>query len=132
MILWFCQEGFKSFNTMLQRHCQHQSKLIGNALRYQLLDSHLPLKEGFTVQVCQIQISKFIPKQHVLSIGQASFDPWMTQLQNHHLVWSSSKTKGNKKFLVISQTEQYMNSMKLVIPLHSLYWSIHSKDESNR
>ena len=24
-----------------------------------------------------------------------------------------------------------MNSMKLVIPLHSLYWSIHTKDESN-
>ena len=23
-----------------------------------------------------------------------------------------------------------MNSMKLVIPLHSLYWSIHTKDES--
>ena len=26
----------------------------------------------------------------------------------------------------------YMNSMKLVIPLHSLYWSIHTKDESKR
>ena len=25
-----------------------------------------------------------------------------------------------------------MNSMKLVIPLHSLYWSIHTKDESKR
>ena len=24
-----------------------------------------------------------------------------------------------------------MNSMKLVIPLHSLYWSIHTKDEMN-
>ena len=23
-----------------------------------------------------------------------------------------------------------MNSMKLVIPVHSLYWSIHTKDES--
>ena len=27
-------------------------------------------------------------------------------------------------------TTQLMNSMKLVIPLHSLYWSIHTKDES--
>ena len=27
---------------------------------------------------------------------------------------------------------QYLNSMKLVIPLHSLYWSIHTKDESKR
>ena len=27
---------------------------------------------------------------------------------------------------------QNMNSMKLVIPLHSLYWSIPTKDESNR
>ena len=25
-----------------------------------------------------------------------------------------------------------MNSKKLVIPLHSLYWSIHTKDESKR
>ena len=25
-----------------------------------------------------------------------------------------------------------INSMKLVIPLHSLYWSIHTKDESKR
>ena len=28
--------------------------------------------------------------------------------------------------------EVFMNSMKLVIPLHSLYWSIHTKDESKR
>ena len=27
---------------------------------------------------------------------------------------------------------QIMNSIKLVIPLHSLYWSIHTKDESKR
>ena len=27
---------------------------------------------------------------------------------------------------------QSMDSMKLVIPLHSLYWSIHTKDESKR
>ena len=26
----------------------------------------------------------------------------------------------------------HMNSLKLVIPLHSLYWSIHTKDESKR
>ena len=26
----------------------------------------------------------------------------------------------------------FMNSMKLAIPLHSLYWSIHTKDESKR
>ena len=25
-----------------------------------------------------------------------------------------------------------MNSLKLVIPLHSLYWSIHTRDESKR
>ena len=25
-----------------------------------------------------------------------------------------------------------MNSMKLVIPLHSLYWLFHTKDESKR
>ena len=27
---------------------------------------------------------------------------------------------------------QIMKSMKLVIPLYSLYWSIHTKDESKR
>ena len=26
----------------------------------------------------------------------------------------------------------FMNSMKRVIPLHSLYWSIYTKDESKR
>ena len=26
----------------------------------------------------------------------------------------------------------FMNSMKLAIPLHSWYWSIHTKDESKR
>ena len=31
-----------------------------------------------------------------------------------------------------SLREFIMNSMKLVIPLHSLYWSIHTKDESKR
>ena len=29
-----------------------------------------------------------------------------------------------------AETNKCMNSMKLVIPLHSLYWSIHTKDES--
>ena len=28
--------------------------------------------------------------------------------------------------------ELSMNSMKIVISLHSLYWSIHTKDESKR
>ena len=27
---------------------------------------------------------------------------------------------------------RHVNSVKLVIPLHSLYWSIHTKDESKR
>ena len=38
---------------------------------------------------------------------------------------------GNKPNYVQSKTK-LMNSMKLVIPLHSLYWSIHTKDESKR
>ena len=37
------------------------------------------------------------------------------------------------KYLVHSfSIHTTMNSMKLVIPLHSLYWSIHTKDESKR
>ena len=31
-----------------------------------------------------------------------------------------------------SSARTHMNSMKLVIPLQSLYWSIHTKDESKR
>ena len=34
--------------------------------------------------------------------------------------------------LVHDRVSQSVNSMKLVIPLHSLYWSIHTKDESKR
>ena len=34
--------------------------------------------------------------------------------------------------LVTLLNTQFMNSMKLVISLHSLYWSIHTKDESKR
>ena len=36
--------------------------------------------------------------------------------------------------ITISQIPSHvlMNSMKLVIPLQSLYWSIHTKDESKR
>ena len=36
-----------------------------------------------------------------------------------HMIWGAG-------------VHQFMNSMKLVIPLHSLYWSIHTKDESKR
>ena len=32
----------------------------------------------------------------------------------------------------VASALKHMNSMKLVIPLHSLYWSIHTKDESKR
>ena len=34
--------------------------------------------------------------------------------------------------MLISNERCIMNSMKLVIPLHTLYWSIHTKDESKR
>ena len=33
---------------------------------------------------------------------------------------------------IIIKMPEIMNSMKLVILLHSLYWSIHTKDESKR
>ena len=33
---------------------------------------------------------------------------------------------------VKSKWQTTVNSMKLVIPLHWLYWSIHTKDESKR
>ena len=45
-----------------------------------------------------------------------------------------NKTSGTSNIhLCTSKTTSFiMNSMKLVIPLHSLYWSIHTKDESKR
>ena len=33
---------------------------------------------------------------------------------------------------VLLRHSDVINSMKLVIPLHSLYWSIHTKDEGKR
>ena len=35
-------------------------------------------------------------------------------------------------FMYYSASYVIMNSMKLVIPLHLLHWSIHTKDESKR
>ena len=38
----------------------------------------------------------------------------------------------NLVFVLLLEFTTNMNSMKLVISLHSLYWSIHTKDESKR
>ena len=40
--------------------------------------------------------------------------------------------KGKQTSIDKTKISSTMNSMKLVIPLHSLYWSIHTKDESKR
>ena len=47
----------------------------------------------------------------------------------HEIDVINSRTQG---FLALFSGKSFMNSMKLVIPLHSLYWSIHTKDESKR
>ena len=40
---------------------------------------------------------------------------------------------GTAELIMAPQScSEHMNSMKVVIPLHSLYWSIHTKDESKR
>ena len=49
----------------------------------------------------------------------------MGHVQEDHHQFNISIPEASKHHLV-------MNSMKLVIPLHSLYWSIHTKDESIR
>ena len=57
--------------------------------------------------------------------------PWLLQkVAKDGVDWS-------KVVLVVSGgakqlSQQCMTSMKLAIPLHSLYWSIHTKDESKR
>ena len=49
-----------------------------------------------------------------------------------HSVNCTLRTKSTSKYLLYSHKRILnMNSMKLVIPLHSLYWSIHTKDESS-
>ena len=46
---------------------------------------------------------------------------WNKMWPNYKFAWNSCITQ-----------HKHMNYMKLVIPLHSLYWSIHTKDESKR
>ena len=47
---------------------------------------------------------------------------------------SSINDMQSKRFMIVSEiNNSYLtNSMKLVILLHSLYWSIHTKGESKR
>ena len=47
-------------------------------------------------------------------------DKWGQSLKRRSFYW------------MWTRQQLYMNSMKLVIPLHSWYWSIHTKDESKR
>ena len=50
-----------------------------------------------------------------------------TSMEAIRLIRSCAKYVAEKP-----QVSMLMNSMKFVIPLHSLYWSIHTKDESKR
>ena len=44
----------------------------------------------------------------------------------------AKKAAMSQSLIVLIVAKLVMNSMKLVVPLHSLYWSIHTKDESKR
>ena len=81
-----------------------------------------------------------------LSMGggdQTVFSPWgglegVDPLTSGDLHLTSVTSNDSHNFLDLQSdvsspvNEVLMNSMKLVIPLHSLYWSIHTKDESKR
>ena len=54
----------------------------------------------------------------------------VTFLRKYKKMKKYKKKRGKKIELYIGLFESHMNSMKLVIPLHSLHWSIHTKDES--
>ena len=51
--------------------------------------------------------------------------------KNELITTHDSKLSPPRDVLKVTPAKD-MNSMKLVIPLHSLYWSIHTKDESIR
>ena len=58
-----------------------------------------------------------IPSVTTRGTAVLSLELWSWEDQLNKLQWSPTR-------------DQCMNSMKLVSPLHSLYWSIHTKDES--
>ena len=60
-----------------------------------------------------------IPSVTTRGTAVLSLELWSWGDQLNKLQWSPTRDK-------------CMNSMKLVSPLHSLYWSIHTKDESKR
>ena len=47
-------------------------------------------------------------------------------------LWENPALPADVNLAGVFDRMHIMNSMKLVIPLHSLYWSIHTKDESKR
>ena len=55
---------------------------------------------------------------------------WLEGIFIDQLTYNSLHYNLQRVFVCLS--DSFMNSMKRVIPLHSLYWSIHTKDESKR
>ena len=54
-----------------------------------------------------------------------------THIKQNRILFKRINVAITAIYVALLFTEMYfMNSMKLVIPLHSLYWSIHTKDES--
>ena len=56
----------------------------------------------------------------------------LTNFSTPSVYSSPGVTNGHNHPHTLTPTDLFMNSMKLVIPLHLLYWSIHTKDESKR
>ena len=65
-----------------------------------------------------------------MTMLQATPPVW--QLHGHPQASTDQCDHGPWPSLCQSSLKLHMNSMKLVIPLHLLYWSIHTKDESKR
>ena len=64
---------------------------------------------------------------HAVAVKMKSWSPRMDRRSYLHLPLKAGTDQSCPTSYM-----HVMNSMKLVIPLHSLYWSIHTKDESKR
>ena len=52
-------------------------------------------------------------------------------IKNRYLITDEEVLAGcSRNITGVFENQLYVNSMKLVIPLDSFYWSIHTKDES--
>ena len=64
--------------------------------------------------------------------SQGIFAPKSSAVVQNNMFYDNLQFFSQSETRMFKTTAHIMNYMKLVIPKHSLYWSIHTKDESKR